>query len=71
MFPCSLDVRSYFSQINNNLILTLQGLEPQLKDISTLETIYLEGNPVQAKEGTHYRRKIILALPQIQQLDAT
>lgn len=36
-----------------------------------LETVYLEGNPAQKKEGTGYRRKVQLALPQIQQLDAT
>ncbi len=54
-----------------NKIGTLQSLELQLKNISTLETIYLEGNPCQAKEGANYRRKIILALPQIKQLDAT
>lgn len=58
-------------QINNNQISTLQTVEPQLKHIETLETVYLEGNPVQAKEGAHYRRKIILALPQLKQLDAT
>lgn len=39
--------------------------------MATLETVYLEGNPVQASEGTAYRRKIILMLPQISQLDAT
>ncbi|KAI0649258.1 L domain-like protein [Trametes meyenii] len=57
--------------INDNKITTLQDIEPQLKHIQTLETVYLERNPVQRTEGAHYRRKIILALPQIQQLDAT
>ena len=54
-----------------NQIATLQSLEPQLKNISTLETIYLEGNPCQAREGASYRRKVSLMLPQIKQLDAT
>ena len=58
-------------QINDNKIATFQDVEPQLKHIQTLETIYLERNPVQAAEGAAYRRKIILMLPQIQQLDAT
>ncbi len=58
-------------QINDNKITTLQDIEPQLKHIETLETIYLERNPVQASEGAAYRRKLILLLPQIQQLDAT
>ena len=58
-------------QINYNKIPTLLDLEAQLKHIETLETIYLERNSVQTTEGAAYRRKIILLLPQIQQLDAT
>jgi len=57
--------------INDNKITTLLDLEPQLKHVAALETIYLEGNPVQKSEGSAYRRKVILALPQIKQLDAT
>ncbi|KAH9945243.1 L domain-like protein [Epithele typhae] len=57
--------------MNNNKITSLQAIEPQLKHIETLETVYLEGNPVQGSEGAAYRRKIILMLPQITQLDAT
>jgi protein phosphatase 1 regulatory subunit 7 len=57
--------------MNGNKISTLTDIEPQLKHISTLETIYLENNPVQEAEGAHYRRKIILALPQVKQIDAT
>lgn len=60
-----------FAQINDNKISTLEDLGSQLKPISSLETVYLEGNPVQKTEGVHYRRKVILALPQIKQLDAT
>lgn len=36
-----------------------------------LETVYLEGNPAQRKEGSAYHRKVLLALPQISQIDAT
>jgi protein phosphatase 1 regulatory subunit 7 len=57
--------------MNGNKISTLTDIEPQLKHISTLETIYLENNPVQEAEGAHYRRKIILALPHVKQIDAT
>ncbi|KAI0691521.1 hypothetical protein C8T65DRAFT_711482 [Cerioporus squamosus] len=57
--------------INDNKITTFQDIEPQLKHIQTLETIYLERNPVQATEGSAYRRKLILMLPQLQQIDAT
>lgn len=63
--------------------LTQQASDNKIKDINTLdkylgpklmpdlETVYLEGNPAQKAEGPSYRRKVILALPQIQQLDAT
>jgi protein phosphatase 1 regulatory subunit 7 len=57
--------------MNGNKISTLADLEPQLKHITTLETLYLENNPVQETEGAHYRRKIIMALPQLKQIDAT
>lgn len=35
-----------------------------------LATVYLEGNPAQRTEGTAYRRKVMLALPQLSQIDA-
>lgn len=57
--------------MNNNKIDTLADLEPELSAIESLETIYLEGNPVQQTEGTSYRRKIQLALPRLTQIDAT
>jgi len=57
--------------INDNQIPTLRALTPQLGHISTLETIYLERNPCQTNDQTGYRRKIILALPQVSQVDAT
>ncbi|KAF9468131.1 hypothetical protein BDZ94DRAFT_844706 [Collybia nuda] len=57
--------------MNGNQIPDLQGLEPQLGKLSTLETLYLEANPCQAKDMTGYRRKIMLALPQLKQIDAT
>ncbi|KAI0749584.1 L domain-like protein [Daedaleopsis nitida] len=67
---CSLTLDRIL-QMNDNKITTLEDVERQLKHIQTLETIYLERNPVQAAEGSAYRRKVILMLPQIQQLDAT
>ncbi|KAG2107105.1 L domain-like protein [Suillus cothurnatus] len=57
--------------LNNNKIADLRALEPQLKSMESLETIYLEGNPCQQAESTGYRRKIMLALPQVKQIDAT
>lgn len=57
--------------MNGNKIPDLRGLEPELAGITTLETLYLEANPCQRNDMTGYRRKIMLALPQLQQIDAT
>ncbi|TFY76062.1 hypothetical protein EWM64_g7948 [Hericium alpestre] len=57
--------------INNNKIPTLQALETELGSLPELETVYLEGNPCQQAEGASYRRKIMLALPKLKQIDAT
>ncbi|KAJ7284932.1 L domain-like protein [Mycena rebaudengoi] len=57
--------------MSGNKIPTLHALDSQLKAITTLETLYLEGNPCQTNDMANYRRKIILALPQIKQIDAT
>ncbi|KAG5647410.1 hypothetical protein DXG03_000481 [Asterophora parasitica] len=57
--------------INGNQIPDLTALERELSAIKTMETLYLEANPCQAKDATGYRRKIMLALPQLKQIDAT
>ncbi|KAK7033064.1 LRRcap domain-containing protein [Favolaschia claudopus] len=57
--------------MSNNKIPNLHALDSQLKHITTLETLYLEGNPCQTEDMAGYRRKIILALPQLKQIDAT
>jgi protein phosphatase 1 regulatory subunit 7 len=59
------------SQMNGNQIPDLQSLESELGSIKTLETIYLEANPCQKNDMTGYRRKIMLALPHLKQIDAT
>jgi protein phosphatase 1 regulatory subunit 7 len=63
----------YFYQANSNLLPTetFADLETQLKDKPRLETVYLEGNPMQKENRATYRNKIRLALPQIKQIDAT
>ena len=58
-------------QASGNKITTLEDLAPQLADKESLETVYLEHNPVQRTEGAAYRRKIILSLPQLKQIVAT
>jgi protein phosphatase 1 regulatory subunit 7 len=57
--------------MNGNKIPDLRELEPQLAGIAALETLYLEANPCQKNDMMGYRRKIMLALPQLQQIDAT
>lgn len=58
---------------NDNKITDINHFDEQLgpKYMPHLETVYLEGNPAQQAEGSSYRRKVQLALPQITQLDAT
>ncbi|WFD18745.1 protein phosphatase regulatory subunit Sds22 [Malassezia caprae] len=58
---------------NDNKIDDINHLDAQLgpQNMPELETVYLEGNPAQKAEASSYRRKVQLALPQIQQLDAT
>lgn len=57
--------------MNGNKIPDLRALDTELRDIPTLTTLYLEANPCQTNDITGYRRKIMLALPQLQQIDAT
>ena len=57
--------------MNGNQIPDLLALDSQLAHIETLETIYLEANPCQRNDMTGYRRKIMLALKQLKQIDAT
>ncbi|KAI0169153.1 protein phosphatases PP1 regulatory subunit sds22 [Hypoxylon sp. FL1284] len=46
-------------------------IERALADKENLTTVYFEGNPVQLKQPPLYRNKVRLALPQLQQIDAT
>ena len=56
---------------SGNRISSLRALDTQLAPLSHLETVYLEGNPCQTNDRAGYRRKVILALPQVKQVDAT
>lgn len=59
------------AQASGNKISNLRALDTQLAHLSKLETVYLEHNPCQRNDITGYRRKIMLALPQLKQIDAT
>lgn len=53
------------------MISDFSQVEKQLAGMQSLETVYFEGNPIQKDLGASYRRKIMLALPQVGQIDAT
>lgn len=55
-------------QMNDNLVESWSDLD-ELKGANNLETVYLERNPLQ--KDPQYRRKIMLALPSVRQIDAT
>ncbi|KAI9782892.1 MAG: hypothetical protein M1835_003912 [Candelina submexicana] len=54
-----------------NLISSFDEIERELTDKKELSTVYFEGNPLQLKNPVMYRNKVRLALPQLQQIDAT
>lgn len=54
--------------MNHNLLTHYEELSA-LEPLTNLTTLYLEGNPM-ARNG-QYRLKVLLALPILQQLDAT
>ncbi|KAI1448575.1 protein phosphatases PP1 regulatory subunit sds22 [Annulohypoxylon stygium] len=54
-----------------NQISDFADIERELADKENLTTVYFEGNPVQLKQPALYRNKVRLALPQVQQIDAT
>lgn len=54
---------------NDNLITALPSLPPSSHP--NLTTIYLEGTPVMKDMGTAYKRKVMLEMPQVKQIDAT
>uniref|UniRef100_A0A1I8BAA4 Protein phosphatase 1 regulatory subunit 22 n=1 Tax=Meloidogyne hapla TaxID=6305 RepID=A0A1I8BAA4_MELHA len=56
--------------LNNNKISSWLEVD-KLSKLKSLQTVYLEHNPIYNEGCANYRRKAILALPQIQQLDAT
>jgi protein phosphatase 1 regulatory subunit 7 len=56
--------------MNHNALEDILDIEHSLKLIPKLDTLYLEGNPLQKALGLHYRKKIKLAVPQLCQLDA-
>lgn len=58
----------FVPQMNDNQIENWSDLD-ELKNAKGLQTVYLERNPLQ--KDPQYRRKIMLALPSVRQIDAT
>lgn len=53
---------------SDNNLSVFQEVESELKSISTLQTVYFEGNPLATQSS--YRLKIKMTLPQVTQIDA-
>ena len=56
---------------SSNLIQSFDEVEKELADKKELKTVYFEMNPLQLKNPALYRNKVKLALPLIQQIDAS
>ncbi|MCJ1486567.1 hypothetical protein MMC06_006745 [Schaereria dolodes] len=56
---------------SSNELASFEEVESELADKKGLNTVYFEGNPLQLKSPVVYRNKIRLALPQVQQIDAS
>ncbi len=54
-----------------NRLIDFADVEACLRDKASLNTVYLEGNPLQLRAPALYRNKVRLALPQVQQIDAS
>ncbi|SSD59369.1 related to Protein phosphatase 1 regulatory subunit SDS22 [Saccharomycodes ludwigii] len=56
----------------NKIDMTFEEINKEIGHLNKLETIYLEGNPIQLKNPTSYRRKLILNLgTSLEKIDAT
>ncbi|CDO93514.1 unnamed protein product [Kluyveromyces dobzhanskii CBS 2104] len=57
---------------DNQIDQSFESIGEELGQLPEFETIYLEGNPIQRKNSTQYRRKLVLNLGEsFQKIDAT
>ncbi|ORX71767.1 L domain-like protein [Linderina pennispora] len=56
---------------SGNRLESFQNIEDECAPIQSLRTVYFEFSPLQTSQPTAYRRKLMLMLPQITQIDAT
>lgn len=57
--------------MSGNKIPDLTSVDKELRNLKGLRTLYLEANPCQKNDMANYRRKVMLTLPQLMQIDAT
>ncbi|GCE98681.1 protein phosphatase 1 regulatory subunit sds22 [Zygosaccharomyces mellis] len=56
----------------NKIDQSFESIGEELGKLPRLDTLYLEGNPIQSKNETSYRRKLVMNLgPSLQKIDAT
>lgn len=56
----------------NKIDQSFESIGEELGNLRQLDTVYLEGNPLQTKNETSYRRKLVMNLgPSLQKIDAT
>ncbi|CAG7852541.1 Protein phosphatase 1 regulatory subunit SDS22 [Serendipita indica DSM 11827] len=63
------DLQEFWASYNQ--IADIKTIDKELGGLAKLETVYLEGNPAQRTDMANYRRRLIIALPQLKQIDAT
>jgi len=56
---------------SSNRLSSFEEVERELQGKEELQTVYFEGNPLQLRSPALYRNKVRLALPQVQQIDAS
>ncbi|KAJ2656329.1 protein phosphatase regulatory subunit Sds22 [Coemansia sp. RSA 1200] len=56
---------------SGNQLASFENIEAACGSLSALRTVYFEFNPIQLTQPANYRRKLMLTLPQITQIDAT
>ncbi|KAJ2671962.1 Protein phosphatase 1 regulatory subunit 7, partial [Coemansia sp. RSA 1085] len=56
---------------SGNQLDSFENIEAECAPLSQLRTVYFEFNPLQRAQPANYRRKLMMSLPQITQIDAT
>lgn len=70
---CGLEPLVHLEELwaSNCKLESFEEIGKVLADKQELNTVYLEGNPLETRQRTLYRNKVKLALPQVRQVDAS